>query len=262
MRGDGPLDFLPLWGLFVVTLLLVLLAVEAGYRFGRYRWKRATHEKEAPVGEMVGAMLGLLAFLLAFTFGLAATRFESRRAVQLDEANAIGTTYLRSGLLSEPRRAEVRRLLREYVDLRLEFGKSRNVEPAIRLSEELHSQLWSQAVAEGEKNPGSIVVGLFIQSLNETIDLHAKRVSAGLRSRIPGVIWLALYAVTVVSLSAMGFHGGLGGTSRSFVTLAVAFSFTVVLLLIADLDRPMEGWLEVSPQALVDLRRSMTEPQP
>ena len=60
----------------------------------------------------------------------------------------------------------------------------------------------------------------------------------------------------------MGFHGGLAGTSRSFVTLAVAFSFTAVLLLIADLDRPMAGWLEVSPQALVDLQKSMTDAAP
>jgi hypothetical protein len=79
--------------LFLAILLLVLLSVEGGYRLGIYRRSRSAEEKEAPVGAMVGATLGLLAFILAFTFGLAATRFDTRRQVLLDEANAIGTTY-------------------------------------------------------------------------------------------------------------------------------------------------------------------------
>jgi hypothetical protein len=260
MPGDRPLDFLPLWGVFVATLLLVLLSVEAGYRFGRYRRGRSEKEKEAPIGEMVGAMLGLLAFMLAFTFGLAAARFDSRRQALLDETNAIGTSYLRAGLLPEPYRTEVRKLLREYVEVRLEAVRSGDVKPAVRRSEELHGLLWAQATAVGEKNPGSIVVGLFIQSLNEVIDLHSKRVTVGLRNRIPGTIWAALYAVAVLAVAAMGYHGGLAGAGRSLAILAVAFTFSVVLWVIADLDRPMEGWLEVSPQAMIDLRNSMTEP--
>lgn len=107
MPSSGPLDALPLWGLFLAILLLVLLSVEGGYRLGKYRRSRSEEEKEAPVGAMVGATLGLLAFLLAFTFGLAATRFDTRRQVLLDEANAIGTTYLRAGMLPD-RREDIR----------------------------------------------------------------------------------------------------------------------------------------------------------
>src|SRR4051794_3906906 len=99
-----PLDILPLGFLFLAILLVVLLSVEAGYRVGKYR---STPEKESPVGEMVAAALGLLAFILAFTFSLAATRFDDRRKVLLDEANAIGTTYLRAAMLPE-RREEIR----------------------------------------------------------------------------------------------------------------------------------------------------------
>jgi len=80
----------------------VLLSVEGGYRLGRFRRKCSEQEKEAPVGAMVGATLGLFALLLAFTFGFAAARFDARRQVLLDEANAIGTTYLRAELLSDP----------------------------------------------------------------------------------------------------------------------------------------------------------------
>src|ERR1051326_4966736 len=99
MKNAGPIDVLPLWGLFIVILLVVLLAVEFGYRLGKYRRSHHETEKEAPLGTMVGATLGLLAFVLAFTFGLAAQRFDMRRQVLLDEANAIGTTYLRAGTL-------------------------------------------------------------------------------------------------------------------------------------------------------------------
>jgi hypothetical protein len=188
MYSHGPLDALPLWGLFMATLLLVLLSVEGGYRLGKYRRSRSEEEKEAPVGAMAGATLGLLAFMLAFTFGLAAARFDTRRQLLLDEANAIGTTYLRAGMLPD-RRENIRALLRDYVDARLEAVRSGNVTEGIRRSEHLQGQLWAQAVALGENNPTSIVVGLFVQSLNEVIDLHAKRVTAGLRNRIPGVIW-------------------------------------------------------------------------
>ena len=135
---------------------------------------------------MVSASLGLLAFLLAFTFGLAGSRYEARREVFLEEVNALGTMWsLRAGLLSEPYRTEMRDLLREYVDVRLEGVRSRKIEEAIQRSEKLHGQLWSLAAEVGEKNPNSIIVGLFIQSVNEVIDLHTKRVVAGLRSRIP-----------------------------------------------------------------------------
>jgi hypothetical protein len=261
MHTNTPLDALPLWGLFMAILLLVLLSVEGGYRLGKYRRSRSEEEKEGPVGAMVGATLGLLAFILAFTFGLAATRFDTRRQVLLDEANAIGTTYLRAGMLPD-RREDIRALLRDYVDTRLEAVRSGKVMEGIRRSEHLQDQLWAQAVAIGEHHPTSIVVGLFVQALNEVIDLHAKRVTAGLRNRIPGVIWAALFAVAGLSLAAMGYHAGLSRTSRSLAALAVAFTFAVVIGLIADLDRPQEGVLKVSQQALMDLRQSMQVPRP
>jgi hypothetical protein len=129
---------------------------------------------------------------LAFTFGLAASRFETRRQVFLDEVNAIGTAYLRAALLPETDRTETRELLREYVDVRLESIRSGKIKEAIRRSEGLQAALWGKAVSLGQKSPASIVVGLFIQSSNELIDLQTKRVAAGLHSRIPNVIWLVL----------------------------------------------------------------------
>ena len=260
MQYTTVLDALPLWGLFLTIVVFVLAAIEGGYRLGGYRHRYAGREKEAPVGAMVGATLGLLAFMLAFTFGMAASRFDTRKQLVLDEANAIGTTYLRAAMLPE-RGDEIRALLRSYVEARLEAVRSGRVAEEILRSEDIQNQLWSAATAIGLEHADSIVVGLFVTSLNEVIDLHAKRVTAGLRNRIPGAIWAALLTMALLSLAAMGYHAGLVGTSRSITIIVVAVSFSAVIALIADLDRPSEGSLIVSQQALIDVRQSMNPPE-
>jgi hypothetical protein len=98
---------------------------------------------------------------------------------------------------------------------------------------------------------------LFVQSLNELIDLHAKRVSADVRNRIPLAIWASLYGVTILSFAVLGYHAGVAGTRRSPAIVPVAVTFAVVIWLIADLDRPQEGLLTLSQQALIDVRASM-----
>ena len=251
------LDHLPLWGLLVATIVIVILSVEGGYRLGKYRRARSDQEKDAPVGAIVAATLGLLAFMLAFTFGLAATRFDARRMVVLEESNAIGTANLRAGLLPEPNRSEIRKLLREYVDVRLEAVKPGATEVAISKSTELHHALWSQASDLAAQDNRSILTGIFVQSLNEVIDLHAKRVMFGLRNRIPELVWIVLYFMAIVSMSALGYQEGLSGSRRSLAVLALAFTFSAVMLLIADLDRPQEGLLRVSQRAMLDLRESL-----
>jgi hypothetical protein len=258
MESNGPLDALPLWGVFADPC-----SCSAFCRVRLPPGEISTQPTRAGKGDTCWRYgrghAWLLAFILAFTFGLAAARFDTRRQVLLDEANAIGTTYLRAGMLPD-RRDGIQALLREYVDTRLEALRSGNIAARVRQSENIQSQLWAHATAVGEKNPNSIVVGLFIQSLNDVIDLHAKRVQAGLRSRIPGAIWVGLFAVAALSLATMGYHAGMVGTRRSLAILAVAFTFSVVIELIADLDRPQEGILKVSQQALLDLQRSMNGP--
>ena len=256
MESVGLFDPLPLWFLLLATVAVVFFSVELGFRLARYRKQRSAGENDGPVGGMVGATLALLAFMLAFTFGLAASRYD-RRQVVLEEANAIGTTYLRAAMLSEPIRAESRGLLREYVDVRLEAAQGGNVGQAISTSEQLHERLWSQAVAAAEKDR-SPITGLFIQSLNEVIDLHAKRVMVGLRSRVPGAIWIVLYLLAILAMAAMGYQEGLTSTRRSLAALALVLAFSLVLILIVDLDRPGEGMLRVSQQSMIDLRNAMS----
>jgi hypothetical protein len=258
MQAGGPLDPLPLWGIFLVTVAVILLAIEGGFRLGAYRRRRSVGEDKPPVGEMVAATLALLAFILAFTFGLAGSWFDVRRRMVIDEANAIGTTYLRAGMLPEPHRSDVRSLLREYVNVRLEAAKPGKLGQSVRRSEELHAQLWARATAVGEKHPDSVVVGLFIWSLNEVIDSHAERLALGPRTRLPGSIWATLYFVAALGMCAIGYHAGLSGAGRSLAILALVLAFSSVLTLIADIDRPQEGFLRVSPQPLLDLQRSLS----
>jgi hypothetical protein len=160
MENNALIDALPLWGLFIAILGVVLISVECGYRLGKFRLSRREQEKEAPVGTMVGATLGLLAFILAFTFGLASSRFDNRRQLLLDEANALGTTYLRAGMLPEWGE-EVRRLLRDYIGHRLDAVRSGDVTEGIRRSENIQQQVWTEAETVAQKNLNSIVVGLF-----------------------------------------------------------------------------------------------------
>ena len=122
---------------------------------------------------MVASILGLLALVLGFTFSLAASRFNAQRQKVLEEANAIGTTFLRARLLPEPQRSEIARLLRQYVDVRLQAVEEGQLERALSQSEELHELLWIQTSAVAEKTSNSIITGVFIQSLNNLIDLHA-----------------------------------------------------------------------------------------
>jgi hypothetical protein len=259
------LDYVPLWGVFFGTVLVVVLSVEVGFQIGGFRRRRSDAEKEAPVGSIVGATLGLLAFMLAFTFGLAASRFDARRMVVLEESNAIGTSYLRAGLLPELHREEIRRLFREYVDIRLVAVRSGSIERVNQMmseSSELHDALWSQTTELAEKDPHSIVTGLFIQSLNEVIDLHAKRALLGLHNRVPEIVWWTLHFIMIFSMVALGYQEGLAGSRRSLAVLALAITFSWVILLIADLDRPHEGSIRVSQQSMVDLQRSFAKPNP
>jgi hypothetical protein len=252
----GPLDAIPLWLMFVLTVGITQFAVEAGFRLGAFRRQSAEPEKDAPVGAIVGATLGLLAFMLAFTFSLAASRFEARRQVILDEANAIGTTYLRAGTLPPPHGETIRTLLREYVDVRLQALQSGEIQAAMTRSAELHDQLWHNAQAAAANEP-SAITAIFLTSLNDVIDLHATRVHAGLRSRIPAIIWAALFFVAFFAMLVLGYQVGLSNAKRSIAAVALVLTFSAVMLLIADLDRPGAGMLQTSQQALVDLADSI-----
>ncbi len=256
-----PLDAVPLWLLFAAVPAISALAMEGGYRLGRWRHARSEDEQPTPVGAMAGSVVGLFAFLLAFTFGLAAARYETRRQAVLDEANAIGTTYLRTRLLPEPQRGASAALLREYVDVRVRGLHGGKLDDSVARSQELQDRLWAEAGRAADTDRGPIT-GLYVQSLNQMIDLHAVRVQAGVRSRIPGSIWAGLVALSLLAMASVGYQAGLSATRRSPEMVVLVLAFAGVMFLIADTDRPGEGFLTEDPQALIDVQRGMTGGKP
>ncbi len=256
-----PLDSVPLWAMFAAELGIGWVALESGYRLGRWRHAHTLEEKEAPVGAMVAAILGLVAFMLAFTFGLAASRYDARRQAILDDANAIGTSYLRTRLLPEPQRTEAQKLLREYVEVRVRGVDEGDVARAIAQSENLQELIWQQALSAAERDHNSITAGLFVQSVNDMIDVHGKRLLTGQRGRIPLTIWIGLFSLSALGIGAMGYQAGLSATRRSPAMLALVFAFAGVMFIIVDLDRGEEGFLNVEQTAMTDLQRNIQAPQ-
>ncbi len=256
------IGMLPLWALFVLTSALCMSAVEGGAALaGMVLRHKHEKEPEAPLGSLVGSVLGLLAFILAFTFGMTSSRFDARRQLVLDEANAIGTTYLRADLLPEKEGLEVRRLLREYADLRLNTA-NRNVNEIVKSSADIHRRLWSQAKLLVREEMDSELRSLFVASLNELIDLHQSRVTIGLQYHIPGTVWLAVYVLTMLSMLAVGYQVGMSGIRRLRGTPVLAAAFSLVIVMTADIDRPAEGLLRVSQQPLADVQQMMLGSMP
>jgi hypothetical protein len=253
------LDALPLAAVFLGTVALVVLGIESGFQLGVRRKVQLGDAREAPIGGVVAALLGLLAFLLAFTFGMAGSRFESRRQLLLDEVNAIGTTYLRSGMMPEPQRTELRALLKDYVSVRAGLSDHpEELAAGIVRSEELLDRMWAAASVVAQADTHSEITSLMVDSLNETIDLHTKRVVFGLQYRIPFVIWVVLGLVAVLSMLATGYQFGLTGTRNLLISAVLGLSFSLVMLLIAGLDRGAEGNLRVNQQPLLELHEKLS----
>ena len=256
----GLLESLPIPGVFAVVVALILVSCEIGHQFGLLVQRRTVEVIPAALGPMVGGLLGMLAFVLAMTFSMAASRYDLRRANVLDEANAIGTAYLRSDLIDAQHGAEVKKLLREYVDIRLRaVNGAAPMDAAIRRSVEIHQLMWNQVAAAALSAPGTNT-SLMVQATNAVIDIHENRVNAGLHSRIPRSIWLALVAISVLTMMTMGTQTGLMGRRALVAVIPLSLAFAALIVLVVALDRPQKGLIKVSQQAMVDLQNSMGGP--
>ena len=254
------MDAFALWTISAATLAAILVGIEAGYRLGRRRDRRSEAEKEAPVSAIAGTVLAMLAFIMAFTFGIVSDRYDARKALVLDEANAIRTAWLRSAFLPEPDRAEAVGLLRQYVDSRLssiQSGDFAAVQRAVVQAGDIQRRLWDMAVVNASKDMNSDVAALYVDALNTLTNVHAARVAVGMHARMPAGIWLALYVLIMLSMVAVGYHTAIAGSRRSWMMLILGLSFTLVITLIVALDRPRSGYVPVSQQPLEDLRSAI-----
>ena len=259
MPPSQVLDTLPIAAVFLVFALVAMGAYEAGFRLGRWWQDRTPGEQEGPTNMLVGSILALLAFLLAVTMGMAADRYDARRALVVDEANSIGTTYLRAGYLPEPASSQIRELLRQYVPLRLTVTDSADTEADIAASTAIHTKLWAIAEEVARTTDKGDLVALFIELLNETIDLHETRITAR-NARVPETVVLLLIGGSILSLAMVGFSAGLT-RRRSLLSAAVlVIALGAVITIVVDLDRPREGLIQVSQQPLIDLQQQIGPP--
>jgi hypothetical protein len=256
------LEMLPFWGVLLLTILCILVPIQIGQRLGRRAVKLAGELHDAPIGSVVGAALGLLAFMLAFTFQITTNRLDTRKQLLLDEVGSIRDAYLRAALLPEPQRTESRKLLREYVDLRVGVAPTHGIlHLAIARSEEIHRALWAQAEALAALDRSSEVYSLFTSSLNDVINVHNKRVTVLLYYKIPPVILWVLYFIAFFSMLILGYQFGITGKGNIMIHLALALIFSAVMWLILALDRPEEGFLKVNQQPLFSLQKQIHENQ-
>ena len=261
MFNERILDSVPVWAFFILIAMIALVPIEVGQRLGARRRRMTEHEPEGPVGNAVGATLALLGFMVALTVGAATARFDTRKEALIDGVNAIETAFRNASLLPEPHKSESRKLLREYVEMRLEMPKLfgdpdrlRTLETRIR---SLQQSLWSHAEALAKEDRSSEMYALFASSLNEVFQIHNKRVIIGAQQRIPFLVWVVLMIVTIISTLGVGFQFGLAGNRSLIANLLLALTFALVMTLIFDLEQPGKGLIDVSQQPMYDLHERL-----
>jgi hypothetical protein len=252
--------FLTLSSLQLALVLagLVFGATILGHGVGR----RMTHKRETlrePVSVVQGVLLTLVALVLAFGLAMAVGRHDARRAAVVDDANAIGTAFLRAQTLPEPQRSLSLPLFAEYTEQSLQLSRtvpgSEEQARAIAAGSELQRQLWDQAAQALAAAPTASAPRLYVESLNEMIDMQTTRVAA-LNNRVPFAIvfFEVVGAATALALLALYF----ALLSRGIVPVLLTASMLMLLLVISlDLDRPTRGMIEIPTSPLETLAESM-----
>jgi hypothetical protein len=244
--------------LFIGTLVLI----EVGRRIGVHRLKQDPEGARTGVSAVEGSLFGLLGLLIAFTFSGANSRFDARRQLITQEANNIGTAWLRLDLLPAEVQPEMRELFRRYLDSRLETYRRL---PDIAAAEEelarsiaLQGKIWSKAVEAVKAGVPGPSGSLVLNSLNPMFDIVTSRTAAA-RTHPPMIIYVMLMVLAFAAAVLVGFAMA-GAKTRSWVHV---FGFSVVLSLtvyvILDLEFPRLGLIKVDAfdRSLYELRESM-----
>ena len=249
----------------LITLAIVLLLAvsgEIGFRAGR----RAKNSKESYRSLMNGtgaAMLGLLGLLLGFSLSMAVSRWDARHDVIVNEANAIGTMWLRAGLLEEPLRSDLRDTLREYTDARIALGGSRSDRAALRAarskSESLHASIWSVVERANQPDQSNAILSSIINAANEVIDIHELRLSS-IENYLPAPLFLVLITVASLAMGFLAWAFGAANQGGRTAIVMLGLLIGVVLLLIMDVNRPQRGRIEIGVDSLERVLETMEAP--
>jgi len=246
---------------FIGVLFTGMLAcLEVGRRLGR----RAASDSAGREGLSVieGAVFALLGLLIAFTFSGAATRFEGRRHFIVEEANDIGTAYLRIDLLPVEAQPEIRDLFRRYVDKRLEtyrhVGDMTLGRQNLAASRELQTEIWQKSVAAAGRSSNTAASILLLPALNAMIDVTTVRTAA--TENHPPVIIFAMLALIALATSLMAGFEMAGAKRRSWLhIIGYALIVSIAVYVILDLEFPRMGLIRVDAfdHYLMDVRTSM-----
>ena len=249
------------WQLALVLAGVMFGATVLGLAAGRSLSRHADALRES-FGVVQAALLTLVALVLAFGLAMAVGRYDARRAAVVDDANAIGTAYLRAQTLPEPARSLSLPLYVQYADASLGISRSVPGSPAakraIAAESVLQRRLWSLAGEALDARPTQSGPRLYVESLNEMIDMQTTRVSA-LNNRVPSAIVLVEVIGAAMALGLMAFYLAL--LSRGVVTVLLAAGLLTLLLFVSfDLDRPTRGFITIPEAPLVAVRASMELP--
>lgn len=246
---------------FLLTLAFGVGAAEVGTWLAARRMRKGIKDPEGSLGSVIGAVLGLLAFMLGLTFSITADRFSTRKELVVEQANAIGTCYLRTSFLPEKQKVETRKLMQQYIDLLLQPGRTAaEVKRDVAQLEGLELAIWNQTATLAREDMDSELRSLFTSSVNEVIDIFSERKTVVFIHRIPGVIWNSLLILFILSMFIVGYQTGTYGIRRIFFTSVMAAAFALVVALIADMDNITGGHrLRVNQQPLVDVQQKMQQ---
>ena len=250
--------------LFAIGLFFsMLMLLEVGRRIGARRLAEDPEGAEAGVSAVDGAVFALLGLLIAFTFSGAASRFDTRRQLIVEETNDIGTAYLRLDLLPVDAQAGLREKFREYLDTRLAiYRKLPDIEAAkqeMAKANRLQVEIWRQSVAASRAQGASPAAPmLLVPALNAMIDITTTRTMA-MQIHPPMIIFVLLVGLALISSLLVGY-GMASSKARNWLhMLGLAFVMAVSVYVILDIEYPRLGFIRVDAfdQALVELRESM-----
>ncbi|MGZ8922788.1 MAG: bestrophin-like domain [Methylosarcina sp.] len=240
----------------------MLLAVEFGRRLGA-RGLTEDKENKPSAGLIDGAIFGLMGLLIAFTFSGAASRLDLRRELVINEANAIGTAYLRLELLPAEAQPPLRDLFRQYLNARLEvFQKLPDMEVAeasLARANALQAQIWPMAVKACQASGSVPATTLLLSALNEMIDVATLRTTTSRVMHPPPVIFVMLFSLPLISSLLAGYSLGITRDSNRFHAVGFSAIIAATVYLILDVEYPRAGLIRVDAvdQVLVELRKNM-----
>ena len=251
-----------LLALAIVAVLVII--VEVVYRWGAH-WKETPDSLRSQVSGIGAAMLGILGVLLGFTLSMAIARWDARREVIIEESNAIGTLWLRAGLLEETLREELRGALGDYTDTRIALGGSRGDLDALREAQiegvALHTKIWSVVQRADQPGTSPAILSTLITAANELIDLHELRV-ASIENYLPAFLILLLPGVTAVAVAALAWSFGTTTERRRTPILLLTLLICAVIMLIMDVNRPQRGGIGVGVATLERVQESIAPSNP